>query len=179
MKTSRTLLAVLAGASVFIASSMTAAFAQTPVDPSTTPTENTGGWVFSMAQLLFLLGVATVLLLLLKSGSIGFACWAVGAPPTTAVAVGLGLAQAGEFSLVLLNVAHSRGAISESNVANGTAIVAISLILTPSLFRAADRLRPRALRIRPAPWISAMQVSRLVDKAPKAGGHGRQRVATS
>ena len=49
---------------MFIASSMTAAFAQTPVDPSTTPTENTGGWVFSMAQLLFLLGVATVLFLI-------------------------------------------------------------------------------------------------------------------
>ena len=64
MKTSRKLLAVLAGASVFIASSLTAAIAQTPVDPSTTPTENTGGWVFSMAQLLFLLGVATVLFLI-------------------------------------------------------------------------------------------------------------------
>jgi hypothetical protein len=64
MKPSRKLLAVLAGASVFIASSLTAAIAQTPVDPSTTPTENTGGWVFSMAQLLFLLGVATVLFLI-------------------------------------------------------------------------------------------------------------------
>jgi len=63
MKTSRKLLVVLAGASVFIVSSLTAAIAQTPVDPSTTPTENTGGWVFSMAQLLFLLGVATVLFL--------------------------------------------------------------------------------------------------------------------
>ena len=64
MKTSRKLLVVLAGASVFIVSSLTAAIAQTPVDPSTTPTENTGGWVFSMAQLLFLLGVATVLFLI-------------------------------------------------------------------------------------------------------------------
>ncbi len=64
MKTSRKLLVVLAGASVFIATSLTAAIAQTPVDPSTTPTENTGGWVFSMAQLLFLLGVATVLFLI-------------------------------------------------------------------------------------------------------------------
>ena len=49
---------------MFIVSSLTAAIAQTPVDPSTTPTENTGGWVFSMAQLLFLLGVATVLFLI-------------------------------------------------------------------------------------------------------------------
>ena len=63
MKTSRKLLAVLAGASVFIFTSLTAAIAQTPVDPSTTPTENTGGWVFTMAQLLAVLGVGVVIFL--------------------------------------------------------------------------------------------------------------------
>jgi hypothetical protein len=63
MKTSRTLLAVLAGASVFIFTSLTAAIAQTPIDPSTTPTENTGGWVFTMAQLLAVLGVGVVIFL--------------------------------------------------------------------------------------------------------------------
>ncbi len=64
MKTPRKLLVVLAGASVFIATSLTAALAQTPVDPSTTPTENTGGWVFTMAQLLAVLGVGVVLFLI-------------------------------------------------------------------------------------------------------------------
>lgn len=64
MKTSRRLLVVLAGACVFILSTGATAGAQTPVDPSTTPVENTGGWVFSMAQLLTLLGVATVLFLI-------------------------------------------------------------------------------------------------------------------
>jgi hypothetical protein len=64
MKTSRRLLVVLAGACVFMASAVATAVAQTPVDPSTTPVENTGGWVFSMAQLLTLLGVATVLFLI-------------------------------------------------------------------------------------------------------------------
>ena len=64
MKTSRRLLVVLAGACVFIVSTVAAAVAQTPVDPSTTPVENNGGWVFSMAQLLTLLGVATVLFLI-------------------------------------------------------------------------------------------------------------------
>ena len=56
MKTSRRLLVVLAGACVSIVSTVATAAAQTPVDPSTTPVENTGGWVFSMAQLLTLLG---------------------------------------------------------------------------------------------------------------------------
>ena len=64
MKTSRRLLVVLAGACVFIVSTVATAGAQTPVDPSTTPVENTGGWVFSMAQLLTLLGVVTVLFLI-------------------------------------------------------------------------------------------------------------------
>ena len=49
---------------MFILSTVAIAGAQTPVDPSTTPVENTGGWVFSMAQLLTLLGVVTVLFLI-------------------------------------------------------------------------------------------------------------------
>jgi len=49
---------------MFIVSTVAIAGAQTPVDPSTTPVENTGGWVFSMAQLLTLLGVVTVLFLI-------------------------------------------------------------------------------------------------------------------
>ena len=64
MNTTRRLLVVLAGACMFIASTVVTAAAQTPVDPSTTPVENTGGWVFSMAQLLTLIGVATVLFLI-------------------------------------------------------------------------------------------------------------------
>jgi hypothetical protein len=38
-----------------------AALAQTPVDPSTTPVENDGGWVFSMAQLLAILGLIVLI----------------------------------------------------------------------------------------------------------------------
>lgn len=108
----------------------------------------------------------TGVMLALKAGVIGFTCWGVGAPPTTALAVGLGLAQAGEFSLVLLDVARGEGAIDDRVLAQCTAMVAISLIVTPSLFKLADHLRPRALRIRPAPWVSAIQLSRLVGKRP-------------
>ena len=63
MKSARKLLIIGAGSVVFIASNAISATAQTPVDPSTTPTENTGGWVFSMAQLMAVLGVAIVLFL--------------------------------------------------------------------------------------------------------------------
>jgi uncharacterized membrane protein len=64
MKTSRKFSMFLVGVSAFIASSMTAAVAQTPVDPSTTPVENTGGWVFTMAQLMGVLGLGVVLFLI-------------------------------------------------------------------------------------------------------------------
>ena len=63
MKFARNLLIVVAGSCAFIASVAISAAAQTPVDPSTTPTENTGGWVFSMAQLLSVLGVGVILFL--------------------------------------------------------------------------------------------------------------------
>ncbi len=63
MKSARRLLILVVGSFVFVASAAISATAQTPVDPSTTPTENTGGWVFSMAQLMAVLGVGVVLLL--------------------------------------------------------------------------------------------------------------------
>ena len=63
MKSARKLLIVVVGSFVFVVCAAISAAAQTPVDPSTTPTENTGGWVFSMAQLLSVLGVGVVLFL--------------------------------------------------------------------------------------------------------------------
>lgn len=46
-----------------VAVSTQLALAQTPIDPSVTPVENTGGWVFSMAQLLAVLGGITTIFL--------------------------------------------------------------------------------------------------------------------
>ena len=63
MKSARRLIAVAVGSFVLVASVVINAAAQTPVDPSTTPTRNTGGWVFSMAQLMSVLGVGVVLFL--------------------------------------------------------------------------------------------------------------------
>lgn len=48
---------------MIVAASAQLALAQTPVDPSVTPVENTGGWVFSMAQLLAVLGGITAIFL--------------------------------------------------------------------------------------------------------------------
>ena len=64
MKTSRRLPAALVGSLVLISGSAQMAAAQIQVNPSTTPVENTGGWVFSMAVLLAVLGSITALFLI-------------------------------------------------------------------------------------------------------------------
>ncbi len=115
----------------------------------------------------WIIALGLVVMLTLKAGLIGLTCWSVGAAPTTSVAVGLSLAQAGEFSLVVLASAKLKNVISESQLSAVTAVVAISLIITPALFKLSSRLRPWALRLRPAPWISSGQVANLMDQTPQ------------
>lgn len=115
----------------------------------------------------WIIGLGLIVMLVVKAGLIGLTCWSVGAAPTTSVAVGLSLAQAGEFSLVVLASARLQNVISESQLSAVTAVVAISLIITPSLFKLSSRLRPWALRLRPAPWISSGQVANLMDETPQ------------
>jgi hypothetical protein len=64
MKTSRRLPATLVGSLVLIIGSAQMAAAQIKIDPSTTPVKNTGGWVFSMATLLAVLGGIIALFLI-------------------------------------------------------------------------------------------------------------------
>jgi uncharacterized membrane protein len=54
----------LAGAAAMVVAGAHVATAQVIVDPSTTPVKNTGGWVFSMALLLAILGVITAIFLI-------------------------------------------------------------------------------------------------------------------
>lgn len=115
----------------------------------------------------WIIALGLVVTLTVKAVLIGLTCWSVGAAPTTSVAVGLSLAQAGEFSLVVLASARLKNVISESQLSAVTAIVAISLIITPALFKLSSRLRPWALRLRPAPWISSGQVANLMDQTPQ------------
>ncbi len=123
---------------------------------------------------IILLGLAAMVAV--KSVVIGFTCWAIGAAPTTAAVVGLTLSMASEFSLVLLDVARKTPSgpagtlISDQVLGVGTAIVALSLLAAPLLFRISDRLRPWALRLPPAPWIRVSQMTALVEKDPPAEG---------
>jgi hypothetical protein len=55
--------AILPAAALVLLLPVSAALAQTPVDPSVTPEINTGGWVHGMAILLGVLGVVVILML--------------------------------------------------------------------------------------------------------------------
>lgn len=97
--------------------------------------------------------LAVPLLLVAKSAAIGFTSWAFGAPLGTAMAVGLALSQAGEFSLILFSAAQNQGLVSGDIFAVSVAVVVITLILTPPLLNAGARVSGRDFRFKHAPWV--------------------------
>ena len=108
-----------------------------------------------LAQWWWVIIAGGVLMMVLKATLISGVCWALGTTASIAIAVGFSLAQAGEFSLIVLDTAHGHGIIDSATMANAIAIVVISLILTPALVEFGDRLARVASRIGPAPWINS------------------------
>ena len=100
-----------------------------------------------------LLGVALVMLV--KAGLIGLSTWAGGATAGVAVMTGGLLAQAGEFSLVVLDQAHDQKIINDTTNVIVIAMVVLSLILTIPFADMARSLAPRLTHIRPARWIAS------------------------
>ncbi|MFQ5591190.1 MAG: NAD-binding protein, partial [Phycisphaerae bacterium] len=96
-----------------------------------------------------------VLMMVLKSALISGVCWSLGTTASIAIAVGFSLAQAGEFSLIVLDTAHGKGIIDDATTATAIAIVVISLILTPALVELGGRLARVASKIGAAPWVKA------------------------
>ena len=99
--------------------------------------------------------VGVVVMTVLKAAAIAGTGWALGATASVAITVGLSLAQAGEFSLIFLGAAHNQGILGEGITAITIGIVVVSLILTPALVEAGNRLARAARRIGPAPWIGS------------------------
>ncbi len=99
--------------------------------------------------------VGGALMMVLKAALISGVCWTLGTTASIAIAVGFSLAQAGEFSLIVLDTAHGRGIIDNATMATAIAIVVISLILTPALVELGGRLARVASRIGTAPWVKS------------------------
>jgi CPA2 family monovalent cation:H+ antiporter-2 len=89
----------------------------------------------------------------IKAATIGVSCWAIGATPAVAVRVALALAQAGEFSLVLIGVAEDRAIFNATVTENSIAIVVISLMITPFMVDVGRWWSERWRRVECAPWI--------------------------
>ncbi len=83
---------------------------------------------------------ATIALILLKTIAISFGCWVIGATPRLALGCGFLLAQAGEFSLIIVLAASSTmlGLIDPIMLQRTTAVVALSIALMPLLARASS-----------------------------------------
>lgn len=96
---------------------------------------------------------ATAILLVLKTFAIGGACWAMGTRGGIALATGLALSQAGEFSLVFLDLAGQAGVLDSQLTGSAIAIVVLSLVLTPGLVAAGPRVVALAHGLRAAPWF--------------------------
>lgn len=120
--------------------------------------------------------VGVVALLLTKAIVIGVSSWVIGATIGVGAKVGLSLAQAGEFGLVVLIVAGSiadgEARLLEPEVIEQViAVIILTLIVTPVLIDLGDRLEARGALTKTAPWVRGGAMvdadqRRLVDDAP-------------
>lgn len=103
--------------------------------------------------------VGAVLLLAAKALSISLFAWIVGASGSTAVFAGVSLAQAGEFSLVVIGIAamasdQTPALLSPEVQAVLIGIVILSLLVTPTLIDLAAVRAARFGTLPLAPWIA-------------------------
>ena len=120
---------------------------------------------------IILLGV--VALFAVKGGLIGIVAWAGGATGPIAGLSALLLAQAGEFSLVVLEEGRKQGIFSEQSQSLVIAVVVVSLIVTAPLAEWGRARVGKLARIKPARWIahSALRGDLGGPKHGSAGGH--------
>lgn len=102
---------------------------------------------------MILIGLVGVIAL--KAAIIGITIWAFGGTATASAKAGFSLAQAGEFTIVLLSAAHGFGLATDEALAHITAIVVASLALTPALFGLGDRVADRVQHLPIAGWSRA------------------------
>lgn len=128
----------------------------------------------TLAEYWWVVLVGGAMMTAVKALSIGGVAWGFGATPAVSVAVGFALAQGGEFGLVLLRVAETRGVLDHRTVVNAAAIIVISLMLTPALVNIGRAWSNRWHAVRCAPWInSGLGESPANDGRPIGSGRKR------
>ncbi len=110
--------------------------------------------------------IGGTLMIVIKSFAIGAASWATWGTGLVAATVGFTLAQAGEFSLILLEAAADKGLIDEGTQTAAVAIVVVSLILTPVPIALGRWFKPLLIRIPQPIWRKSDADGRVAE-----GGH--------
>lgn len=92
-----------------------------------------------------------------------------GAAPGVAMRTGLGLAQAGEFGFVLMNLIRGKGLVDPALVQAILASMLLSMLAAPFIIQNADRI---VLRLSSSEWLmQSLQMTRIATQAIKTSGH--------
>ncbi|MFG0331545.1 MAG: cation:proton antiporter [Phycisphaerales bacterium] len=119
---------------------------------------------------------AGLVLGLVKAIVIGVAAWAVGVGGGAAIIIGLSLAQAGEFSILVLQRGERFGVLTENTAGLGVSIVVFTLFITPAIMAFGRWVAPRLSgHIPSAPWISSRAEESAI--TPDEKGEGRPHTA--
>jgi CPA2 family monovalent cation:H+ antiporter-2 len=131
----------------------------------------------AVADLWWVVLLGLVLVVTVKFVIIGATAWVFGASGVVAGVSALLLANAGEFSLVILQLAASKGIVDQRTQGVVIALVVGSLIVTALAYDPAQRWRGRLAKLRAAPWVAR---SALREAAPAHGvGDGQPLVESS
>jgi CPA2 family monovalent cation:H+ antiporter-2 len=100
-------------------------------------------------------GVGFAALLVIKAVIIGLSCWASGLSSRLSVVVGMTLAGAGEFGIVIVGVGATErvGLIDEVTLSQWIAIVFLCMLVNPFMLTLGQKLGDRAKLPMMAPWI--------------------------
>jgi monovalent cation:H+ antiporter-2, CPA2 family len=100
------------------------------------------------------IAIITVVTIIGKVFSCAFAAFLTGSNPTTALRVGLGLAQIGEFSFIIAQMGETSGATSSFIFPIAVAVSCITTLSTPFLMKYADPITRSVARLMPKPVVT-------------------------
>lgn len=120
----------------------------------------------------WIVALGVVAVLGIKTAVVGFSTWAGGATAAVAGLTGLLLAQAGEFTLVILDEAVTKGIVAPHAQSVLIAVVVLTLVGTTPLYVFGKRIQARLVRIPPARWITNPHLHEPTPGSGHGGGHG-------
>lgn len=134
----------------------------------------------TVADYWYMILAFTLVMLVLKFATIAVSCWVAGVTGNVAVKVGVTLAQAGEFSLVLVGVAsaQSLGLLSQTATGFTVSIIVLSLMVTPLMMSLGRWLDHHLPPLPVPPWSrgQTMDPSETITGAGETGKPRRRHV---